>query len=193
MAIANSQPSAVPDVDVAVEYRGELGTSTDADSSSSASPAIAAAIPEECWQSWFQIWLSQLAIDLSPINAYELSLLLTDDAEIQQLNAQFRHQDKPTDVLSFAALEAEGAVPDALRYKIPLNLGDIIISIDTAQRQARERGHSLRWELAWLATHGLLHLLGWDHPTEERLQEMLDQQDVLLDLIDLAEHHVGVP
>lgn len=180
MAIETPERSALPDVEVTVEYRDPLLADQDADTSGS--PVIAI----DCWQSWFQTWLAQLNLDLSPINAYELSLLLTDDAEIQQLNAQFRHQDKPTDVLSFAALETEGAVPEMLRHEIPLNLGDIIISVDTAQRQADERGHSLRWELAWLATHGLLHLLGWDHPTEERLQEMLDQQDLLLDAIALT-------
>lgn len=180
MAIENPKLSALPDVDVTVDYRDTLLANEDGHDSGS--PVIAI----DCWQSWFQTWLAHLDPDLSPINAYELSLLLTDDAEIQQLNAQFRHQNKSTDVLSFAALETEGAVPEILRHKIPLNLGDIIISVDTAQRQAAERDHSLRWELAWLATHGLLHLLGWDHPTEERLQAMLDQQDMLLDAIALG-------
>jgi probable rRNA maturation factor len=158
---------------------------TDVDQPFSAPGDITAAT----WESWFQTWLEQLAVDLSPIHAYELSLCFTDDGEIQQLNAQYRHQDKPTDVLSFAALEGE-ALPKALLQKIPLNLGDIIISTETAQRQAEQRGHSVQQELAWLAAHGLLHLLGWDHPDDEQLQRMLDQQDRMLGAIALPKELV---
>jgi probable rRNA maturation factor len=68
----------------------------------------------------------------------------------------------------------------------PLYLGDIAISIDTAQRQAQQQGHSLKTELAWLAAHGFLHLLGWDHPDEESLTQMLDRQETLLQAIGLA-------
>jgi probable rRNA maturation factor len=67
-----------------------------------------------------------------------------------------------------------------------LYLGDIVISVETAYRQAQQQGHSLQTELAWLATHGLLHLLGWDHPDEESLQGMLYQQETLLKLVNLT-------
>lgn len=142
----------------------------------------------ETYQIWFERWLKALApqlspTHLSPINAYELSLVLTDDAGIQQLNRAYRHQDKPTDVLAFAALET--ALPGCkdIYQQMPLNLGDIIISVETTVRQAGEQGHSIRKELAWLATHGLLHLLGWDHPDEASLEAMLTQQTTLLMLI----------
>jgi probable rRNA maturation factor len=69
---------------------------------------------------------------------------------------------------------------------MPLYLGDVVISVDTADRQAQEQGHSLETELAWLATHGLLHLLGWDHPDEESLIGMLNQQKTLLQKVDLT-------
>jgi probable rRNA maturation factor len=59
-------------------------------------------------------------------------------------------------------------------------LGDIIISVDMADKQAPEHGYSLRKELAWLASHGLLHLLGWDHPDEASLLLMLDRQEKML-------------
>ncbi|WP_199247934.1 rRNA maturation RNase YbeY [[Phormidium] sp. ETS-05] len=138
------------------------------------------------WENWFAQWLEMLAEELPIATAYELSLRLSDDAEIQELNRDYRHQDKPTDVLAFAALEAElpnlvAAAPD-----IPLYLGDIIISVETASRQAVEQGHGLATELAWLAAHGLLHLLGWDHPDEASLQRMLEKQETLLRPIGLV-------
>ncbi|ASC71517.1 Endoribonuclease YbeY [Halomicronema hongdechloris C2206] len=136
-------------------------------------------ITTEDWQHWFQVWIGTLGITLSPIHQYELGLQLIDDAGIQRLNAAYRHQDTATDVLAFAALEAGLPPADLLRQE-PLYLGDIIISLDTAACQARAQGHSLTQEVLWLASHGLLHLLGWDHPNDERLIKMLEQQEKLL-------------
>ncbi|NEQ54593.1 MAG: rRNA maturation RNase YbeY, partial [Leptolyngbya sp. SIO3F4] len=88
------------------------------------------------WQRWFSTWLTILRPTLSPINQYEVSLLLTDDSTIQSLNATYRHQDKATDVLAFAAQEAEITGDHRIIYKTaPLPLGDIVISVETAQRQ----------------------------------------------------------
>ncbi|MFM6201136.1 MAG: rRNA maturation RNase YbeY, partial [Dolichospermum sp.] len=105
---------------------------------------------------------------------------LTNDTEIQTLNFQYREQDKPTDVLAFASLEANLPQSEEMLMSMPLYLGDIIVSVETAQRQAQQQEHSLSTELAWLTAHGLLHLLGWDHPTEKSLIEMLQQQVILL-------------
>lgn len=138
------------------------------------------------WESWFECWMENLESQLPLANNYELSLRFTDDAQIKVLNHQYRQQDKPTDVLAFAALEVDFPVSEEMRSHLPLYLGDIVISVDTASRQATEQGHSLQSELAWLATHGLLHLLGWDHPDETSLLEMLKQQAVLLKLIGLT-------
>nr|WP_227500042.1 rRNA maturation RNase YbeY [Synechococcus sp. PCC 7335] len=132
---------------------------------------------------WFKTWLADLDPKISPIGAYEVSLRLTSDAEIQQLNSDFRQQEKPTDVLSFAALETEIPQLQNVYQQQPVYLGDIIVSIETASRQAVENRHSLERELAWLCAHGLLHLLGWDHPNEDRLTQMLDRQALLLNLI----------
>lgn len=132
---------------------------------------------------WFEIWLSDLDPQLSPLGAYELGLRLTFDAEIQQFNTDFRQQNQPTDVLSFAALEADLPQADSIYQQQPVYLGDIIISVETATRQALANQHSLKKELAWLCAHGLLHLLGWDHPDERSLVQMLDQQTHLLSLI----------
>lgn len=146
-------------------------------------------ITPETWETWFQEWLEQSAADLPPAPIYELSLRLTSDQEIQQLNAQYRNKDLPTDVLAFAALEVD--LPESLKMSssLPLYLGDIVISVDTANQQANSQGHSLETELAWLATHGLLHLLGWDHPDEDSLKLMLTEQDKLLKLINLEPHN----
>lgn len=84
----------------------------------------------------------------------EVSVLLTDDREIHVLNRDYRHKDKPTDVLAFAYDEAGG--PSA-------SLGDVVISVERAQLQATSRRVSLASELELLAVHGTLHLLGYDH------------------------------
>lgn len=144
----------------------------------------AAPIAPETWELWFRRWLEVLEPDF-PGNAYEVSLRLTDDAEIQSFNAQYRQKDQPTDVLAFAALEVDSPLPEEMQSELPLYLGDIVISVETAQVQAAQQGHSLEQELAWLAAHALLHLLGWDHPDESSLHEMLNQQESLLQTIGI--------
>ena len=86
----------------------------------------------------------------------ELSLLLVSDRRMHALNRRWRGRDRPTDVLAFAQGEGPGGAPDGL-------LGDVVISVDTARRQAAERGASLGREGDRLLVHGLLHLLGYDH------------------------------
>ncbi|AFZ28932.1 metalloprotease ybeY [Gloeocapsa sp. PCC 7428] len=140
----------------------------------------------ETWEAWFACWIASLQEYLPPALGYELSLRLTDDAEIQVLNAQYRQQNKPTDVLAFAALETNFPLPSEMRSRLPLYLGDIVISVDTAARQANQQNHSLKIELAWLAAHGLLHLLGWDHPDDDSLNQMLNEQTHLLDKVNLV-------
>jgi len=95
----------------------------------------------------------------------EVDLLLTSDERVQQLNRDYRAQDKPTDVLSFSQLEGDAAFVAAPSGR--LVLGDIVISVETARRQAQEQGHPLEAELRHLAAHGALHLLGYDHETDE--------------------------
>lgn len=86
----------------------------------------------------------------------ELSILLVSDPVIHRFNRDYRGKDRPTDVLSFAQGEGEGATPAGV-------LGDVVISVDTAQRQADERGETLGRESERLLIHGVLHLLGYDH------------------------------
>lgn len=143
-------------------------------------------LPDQTWENWFQQWLEILSADLPTAPSYEITLRLTNDTEIQALNVQYRQQDKPTDVLAFAALEADLPQNEEMLASLPLYLGDIIVSIDTAKRQADQQGHSLLTELAWLTAHGLLHLLGWDHPDEASLVKMLEQQVILLKSIGIS-------
>ena len=143
------------------------------------------------WETTLITWLESVRQD-SAIScpalvrrAEEISLGLhfTDDAGICELNGTWRQRQEPTDVLSFAALEEAPDWPEVGSVE----LGDIVISLDTARRQALEHNHSLRRELQWLASHGLLHLLGWDHPDDTRLEEMLACQDQLLNTINPAD------
>ncbi|NEQ38326.1 MAG: rRNA maturation RNase YbeY [Okeania sp. SIO3I5] len=137
------------------------------------------------WEYWFQKWLEILKPDIPVAQNYELSLRLTGDFEIQTLNSQYRDQNQPTDVLAFATLEVNVPQPEIVDSDIQIYLGDIVISIETAFRQAAQQGHPLITELAWLAAHGFLHLLGWDHLDEESWQKMVKQQLFLL-------HAVGI-
>jgi probable rRNA maturation factor len=107
----------------------------------------------------------------------EVSILLTDDSQIQALNRQYRHIDVPTDVLAFAMCEG---VDGDLN---PHLLGDLVISVQTAQRQAIAHHHLFEVELAWLTVHGMLHLLGYDHQTPEDAAIMSEKQESILRLV----------
>ncbi len=111
----------------------------------------------------------------------ELEVVLTNDEEIHKLNLAYRGKDRPTDVLSFSWAEAEETFPGESEL-----LGEIIISLDTATRQAEEFGHSLERELAYLTVHGMLHLLGYDHEKEEDKQEMRGEEEHILELLGIG-------
>jgi len=114
----------------------------------------------------------------------EVSLVLADDAYIQELNCHYRGKDMPTDVLSFAL--NEGEEPEIIDGPEENLLGDIIISLETAERQAVDYGHSLERELAFLTIHGLLHLLGYDHEQEEQRRVMRAEEERVLSIIGLS-------
>ncbi len=112
---------------------------------------------------------------------YELSITFMDDKAIQAVNAEYRGKDVPTDVISFALEElSEGEVAIVQQSDMPVILGDIIISIDTAKRQAAEYNHTFERELGFLALHGFLHLLGYDHLDEEQERQMFGRQKEIL-------------
>ncbi len=109
---------------------------------------------------------------------FEIQVGVFDDEAIQQGNAQYRGKDKPTDVLSFSPWEGFEfpAAPDDPM----IMLGDVVISIETAARQAQELGHDLRAEIAFLAVHGALHLLGYDHGSDGQRRKMFALQDEIV-------------
>lgn len=93
-------------------------------------------------------------------------MTLVDDTEIHRLNAAFRGKRKPTDVLSFPWQDGEREIPETPGENLSGFLGDVIISVEAARRNARMEGHSLLTEIQQLMLHGLLHLLGYDHETD---------------------------
>jgi probable rRNA maturation factor len=105
----------------------------------------------------------------------EVSVLLTDDEAISGLNRDYRGVDASTDVLAFSQLEGEEFGADGESV-----LGDVVISVETATRQAQEHGHGLDDEMDLLLVHGLLHLLGYDHEKPEEEKRMFARQDELL-------------
>lgn len=115
----------------------------------------------------------------------ELSVTFVDKEEIQDINRTYRDKDKVTDVISFALEEDEPDI-DYSELDIPRVLGDIIICTDVAQEQADTYGHSFERELGFLALHGFLHLLGYDHMTSEEEQLMFGRQDAILNAYGLT-------
>lgn len=121
--------------------------------------------------------LTQIASDalhtLAPDLVCDLTIALTSDEDIQQLNAQFRNIDRPTDVLSFESDELDPL--SGVRY-----LGDIVISYARALQQSSDAGHSVNDELKLLTVHGILHLLGYDHHTPAAKSQMWQLQGQIL-------------
>jgi len=120
-----------------------------------------------------------------PLDRAELSLALADDAMVQELNRQYRNQDKPTNVLSFAALDDEDA-PEA-QDGAPLLLGDVIIAYETTAAEAEAEGKSLSDHLSHLVVHGVLHLLGFDHMEEDEAEEMEGLESSILGMLGIAD------
>jgi len=109
-------------------------------------------------------------------NSY-FNIIFVDNNKIKELNTNYRNINKETDVISFA-LEDEKKENFFLDRRM---LGDIYISVDKAKSQAKEYGHSLTREISFLAVHGLLHLLGYDHMKKEDEKVMFGKQELILD------------
>jgi len=110
----------------------------------------------------------------------EVSVALVDEAEIQELNRQYRGIDAPTDVLSFSQIEGSGLSLADFPPEMPAPLGDIVVSIPRMRAQAVDYGHSEARELGFLLVHGLLHLLGHDHQTPEETGTMRAAEEDIL-------------
>ncbi|MPM37435.1 Endoribonuclease YbeY [bioreactor metagenome] len=120
----------------------------------------------------------------------EVDITIVTDEEIHALNRDYRNVDRSTDVLSFA-LDEDGGEPELVGGPEVHLLGDIIISAETAARQAEEFGHGLEREIVYLAVHGLLHLLGYDHMQEEDKVVMRAKEEEALREIKLSEEFLA--
>lgn len=119
----------------------------------------------------------------------EIYITLTNNDNIQKINAEHRNIDKPTDVLSFPMFERE-EIPNLKTINNDeetkeMMLGDIIVSVEKVREQAEEYGHSFKRELAYLITHGMLHLLGYDHMIDEEKVVMRKREEEILEILDI--------
>ena len=203
----------MPDLDLAFEADPDLPTALLEQAGLLAEPYAGSERWHALFSLWLAALADELPERLQA-QAYCVGLGLVDDRAIAELNSDWREKDGATDVLAFAAQdETEDGLafpmpsgpPDAnsndeaddendddddeneASWDEPgLELGDIVISVETAARQAGEHGNDLARELLFLASHGLLHLLGWDHPDEAQLAAMLERQDQLIRAAHLA-------
>ena len=120
-------------------------------------------------------------------NPCEVSVTFTDNEGIHALNRQYRGVDRPTDVLSFPLFDYEGTSEEPPVDEWIGILGDIVLSLEQAEKQAEEFGHSFEREVAFLCVHSMLHLLGYDHETgEEDEREMRAKQTKIMSALGLA-------
>lgn len=116
----------------------------------------------------------------------EVNVSLNNDAEVHRLNKEFRNMDKPTNVLSFANIDDEN-FEDDIRANPLIELGDIIIALETMQREAEEKNISLHDHYCHLFTHGLLHLLGFDHVEDDEAEYMESFETEILSTLNIAD------
>lgn len=130
----------------------------------------------------------QTVLELENIkHELEIYITLTNNEEIHKINNEYRQVDRPTDVLSFPMYERD-EIPKLREEKqddIEEVLGDIIISIPKIKEQAEEYGHSYERELAYLTTHGMLHLLGYDHMIEDEKVIMREHEEKVLERLNI--------
>ncbi|QUH21044.1 rRNA maturation RNase YbeY [Alkaliphilus sp. B6464] len=111
---------------------------------------------------------------------YEVSLSLVDNNEIKELNSIYRGKDYATDVLSFPLVDEDQAI--YLKEKL---LGDIVISVEKAEEQAKEYNHSFEREMGFLVVHSMFHLMGYDHDTSEDTKDMRGREEAVLSSLNL--------
>ena len=115
------------------------------------------------------------AIEIEKVGQVSFNVIIVDNDYIWKLNKEYRKIDRPTDVITFALEDHED-----IKYEDFRLLGDIYISLDKAKEQAIEYGHSFKREICFLAVHGFLHLLGYDHMELEDEKEMFSRQELIL-------------
>ena len=133
------------------------------------------------------ISLYKIALEQVEVSNYiSVNVVLISPEEIQQMNKEYRNVDSVTDVLSFPMLESIEDLENEKDYELgEVNIGDIYINLERAKEQAKEYGHSLKREFCFLALHGFLHLLGYDHIIKEDEEEMFALQNKIMELGEL--------
>lgn len=138
----------------------------------------------------FEAWIQAALEAQGVLQPCEISVLVTDDKGIHEINRDMRNVDRPTDVLSFPMFELQAGIPpeaalaDAESGLIPL--GDMVLSLERAQVQGEEYGHSTAREMAYLTVHSVLHLLGYDHLDEgEQKRQMRSREKLIMENIDI--------
>lgn len=118
---------------------------------------------------------------------YEVSVLITTNEQLRSINKEYRHVDRETDVLSFPLLESNGDdEPLFFSETEEIVLGDVVISAEKAKEQSEDFGHSFTREMCYLLVHGILHLLGYDHETEDNKKEMRMKEEAVLLKMDIV-------
>jgi len=120
------------------------------------------------------------------INQVEVFLKFTTDDEIKEINNQYRHIDKETDVLSFPVYEKDDLNKVDINTEVPLNLGDIIVSISKVVEQSKEYGHTFKRELIYLIVHAMFHLLGYDHMNASDKKIMRTKEEIIMEEIKIG-------
>ena len=136
-------------------------------------PALRRKVQKQEIRKWAEATLRAEGLTQTP----DMAVVITDNESIQALNRDFRGLDEPTDVLAFGE---EKPGPFVLAPGEPMYLGDVVISLERAEAQALEQAASTKDELQLLLVHGILHLLGYDHATDDGQRQMWDRQDAIL-------------
>ena len=136
-------------------------------------PALRRKVQKQEIRKWAETTLRAEGLTQTP----DMAVVITDNESIQALNRDFRGLDEPTDVLAFGE---EKPGPFVLAPGEPMYLGDVVISLERAEAQALEQAASTKDELQLLLVHGILHLLGYDHATDDDQRQMWDRQDAIL-------------
>lgn len=142
---------------------------------------------KEDYSEIYQEIIKETAKQLEIESDLELSCIFVDDNKIHEINKQYRNIDRSTDVISFALEDSEQFYVEGM----PRSLGDIFISVDHAKMQAKEYGHSMKREMCFLFTHGLLHLLGFDHMNPEDEAKMIKKQKDILNALKIERDNYG--
>ena len=139
---------------------------------------------EKVFLSWIKIILGQKKSAIPKFifekKVFSLSLTIINNIEITSINKKWMQKNRPTDVLSFPIISNSDSIKD-LNF---IELGDLFISLEMAFKQSLEFKHSIQREMLWLASHGFLHLLGWEHKDDIELDNMLNFQEYLISILD---------